>query len=396
MARFKVNVTLLAATQGLYALSALAQATYLALAGATLAPSAALSTVPVSFIVIGTLIGAVPLSFFMKRHGRRAGFVLAASMGIASGLIGVYALYTRSFALLAVTGLLQGFYQAGAQYYRFAAMELVPEYYRSRAVAFVLGGGLAGALLGPALFGWANSVLDPVTFAGAFLALAVLAGLAICLQCTIPFPPSAEAAAAGDMPRPLSAIMRQPTFICAVINGAAAFALMILAMTAAPIYIVACGFSVGAAASVIQWHVVAMFLPSFFSGPLIARVGIVPILTGGAVLFAAGGAISLVGTEIASFKLGMALVGVAWNFLFTAATTLLAESYRPGEKAKVQASNEFIIFAVSAVASLATGTLLAWFGWATINGAVIVISFLVLAVTLWYAAISRRVYATAE
>lgn len=376
------QVLRLTAAQALAVLTNLGHAAFTGLAGAMLAPKPGLATVPISFIVVGTLVAALPMSFFMRRHGRRAGFLLAAGAGMASGLMGALALFWQSFWLLSAAAFCQGIYQAGIQYYRFAAMEATAPADHGRAVATVLGGGLVGALGGPWLYARVEVLFAPFTFVGVYLAMAGLAALAALILTGTASSRQEEPGPGEGKGRPLSVIMRQPVFICALASATGAYALMVLAMTAAPLHMVACGFGTGDAATAIQWHILAMFLPSFFVGRLIAAWGVNPVLATGAVLFMAGGYAALAGLALANFQFALALVGVGWNFLFTGGTTMLAQSYEPAERAKVQGVNELMVFGGSAISSFLAGTMLVTVGWNAINLAVIIGGGLVLCVTL--------------
>ncbi len=377
----------LTAAQACAVLAAMGHATFTGLAGKQLASNPMFATVPLTLMVIGTLLSVIPMSMFMRRTGRRAGFLVASGAGIMSGVIGATAIYQHSFVLLILAGMCQGLYQAGIQYYRFAAMELVEPQRRGRAVATVLGGGIIGALLGPWLFTSANAAFAPVTFMGAYIALAVIAVIAASILLTAyRSPPTSQTVMPGDHPsaRPLPVILKQAGVICAVVNAMAAFALMTLTMTAAPLHIVDCGFSIDLAAQAIQWHILAMFIPSFFISGLIERFGLTNILLCGAALFAATGVTGLLGIELHHFRISLIFSGIGWNFLFTAGTALLAEHYLPEERSKVQGFNEFLIFGSAALTSLSAGVLLALSGWAAVNTTVIVVAAIVFGTTLWY------------
>ncbi|MDA5193848.1 MFS transporter [Govanella unica] len=357
------NIALLSLAQCLFTLTGFAHGVYTGLAGLMLAPTVGLATLPISIMILGTLIAAFPLSHFMRRHGRKAGFLVAVLAGIGCGALGYLALAERSFPLFCCAAFLQGIYQAGGQFYRFAAMELAPDHYRSRAVAYVLGGGVLAPILGPTLFAKANALFEPLTFAGAYITLILLGVLAMAVLSTIPFPRPVVEDHHSTPPRPLSVIMRQPVFIMAAAAAATGFGIMVLMMTGAPLAIIGCGFTVATAASAIQWHILGMFLPSFASGPLIARVGVVPVMVLGTFLFMAAGVTAWSGLEFANFRFSLLFVAVGWNFLYTAGTSMLADSYRPNEKAKVQAVNECLLFGASAITSLLAGILIEGIGW---------------------------------
>lgn len=379
---YRANVFLLAAAQCVYVISSSGHAMFSGLAGAMLAPSPYLATVPLSLMVIGTVSGSIPMSFLMKRRGRRFGFLLGAAFAMAAGALAAYAMYQRSFALFSVACMLQGVYQSATLYYRYAAIELAPESYQGRAVAYVIGGGLVAALITPNLMAYAGNLTAPVTFAGIYLAMTVAGAAATAILGVIAFQDASETAAAEEQPRPLAAILRQPKVACAVLNTAASYALMLLLMTAAPLAIVGCGFTAGIAANTIRWHVVAMFLPSFFSGRLVERFGIYPVLVTGSLVFIASGLSAAAGLQIVNFKLSLAGAGLGWNLMLTGATALLAQGHRPSERAKVQAFNEFAAWTLSALASFAAGGLIETLGWAVIGVSASAIAALVLAVTL--------------
>jgi predicted MFS family arabinose efflux permease len=270
-----------------------------------------------------------------------------------------------SLPLLCVGTLLVGVYQAFAYYYRFAAAEAASESFKSQAISLVLAGGVVAAIAGPQLGVLAKDAAGP-QFAGSLLAVVALSLVASLLLGFLRMP-AVPAASAGDEARPLSAIMRQPKFLLALGGAAVGFGVMILAMTATPIAMVAHDHSASDAAFVIQWHVLGMFVPSFFTGFLIARFGILPMMLAGALALLGHVLISLSGLALLHFLSALILLGVGWNFLYVGGTTLLTETYRPSEKAKVQALNDFSIFGVVVAASFASGWLMHGGGWAGVN-----------------------------
>jgi MFS family permease len=359
------------------------------LVGTELAPSLLLATLPYSLIATTNAVVTVPASFLMARLGRRAGFVLGALIGGLGGVVSAWAIFERDFLLFCLGNALWGAFQATAQYYRFAAADAAAPAFRSRAVSYVLAGGVAAALIGPEIATRSKDLFAPVLFAGSFLAISVLA---ICTILTlafldIPVPSRAERAQAGG--RPFGEIARQPIFIAAVANGVIGYAIMSFVMTASPIAAVGCGLTSGDAAGIIRFHLIGMYVPAFFTGALIARYGTTRIALTGTVLLLLCGIVALSGTSKPHFWVALALLGFGWNFMFVAGTTMLTQAYRPEERAKVQGLNEFLIAGSSALGSLASAGVYAGFGWDGLNLAVMPFLLLCAAITLWYALTQR-------
>jgi MFS family permease len=359
------------------------------LVGTELAPSLLLATLPYSLIATTNAAVTVPASFLMARLGRRAGFVLGALIGGLGGVVSAWAIFERDFLLFCLGNALWGAFQATAQYYRFAAADAAAPAFRSRAVSYVLAGGVAAALIGPEIATRSKDLFAPVLFAGSFLAISVLA---ICTILTlafleIPVPSRAERAQAGG--RPFGEIARQPIFIAAVANGVIGYAIMSFVMTASPIAAVGCGLTSGDAAGIIRFHLIGMYVPAFFTGALIARYGTTRIALTGTVLLLLCGIVALSGTSKPHFWLALALLGFGWNFMFVAGTTMLTQAYRPEERAKVQGLNEFLIAGASALGSLASAGVYGGFGWDGLNLAVMPFLLLCAAITLWYALTQR-------
>lgn len=393
--RYRIDVQLLVLAQALYLSCSIGFFTFGGLVGAMLTRVPALATLPISMFAVGTAAMAMPMSLLMKRWGRRRGFQAAILMGILCGGVGASAIYIQSFWLFCVAALLMGCYQAGAQFYRFAAMEVVPAHYRPRAVSYVIAGGVLAALGAPLYFNTANELFEPITFMGTYVGVIALSVLALLPIALVRFPDALEEADEIEKgrSRPLSDIIRQPVFLAAVANGCGGYALMHLVMTAAPVAIVACGFTPVSASYVIQWHILAMTLPAFVTGLIIQKAGVSRVLLTGVMLFILAGIIGLSGITIAHFGAALILVGVAWNFMFTGGTTLLADAHTGPERAKVQGLNDTLVFTGSAVASLSAGSLHAWFGWPAIQYAVFIGVCLVGGITLWYARHQRRALA---
>ncbi|MFM0729091.1 MFS transporter [Paraburkholderia sediminicola] len=382
----------LAVCQALYTSSVSIDLTLTGLVGYTLADDKALATLPFSLITVAAALTTIFASFLMARIGRRAGFVLGAGVGALGGAISVWAIFHHSFWAFCAGTATVGVFQAFAQYYRLAAADAVGIEGKSRAISTVLTGGVVAAVCGPLLAAWSKDWLAPVAFAGSYalvtgFGLVSIAMLALLYRDAVP---SVHAAAAHGPARPLGEIVRQPIFAAALANNALGYAVMMFVMTATPIAAVACGHTIGDGAAIIQWHLVGMFAPSLFSARLIRRFGVLPVIGAGIVLSALCGVLALRSTDLPHFYAALACLGVGWNFMFVGGSTLLAQSYRPSERAKTQATSEFTTFAFSALGSLFAGQLLARFGWATINAAIFPPLGMAALATLAYAWSSKR------
>ena len=385
---YRLNVFLLATSQGLYLVSGVTYIMFAGLVGQMLADNKLLATLPIAIMTIGTASSTVPMSMLMKRIGRRFGFLIGASSGVISGALGAYAIVEGSFWLFSFAALIMGIYQACTQYYRFAAVESAPVDYVSRAISFVLLGGVISALIGPSLAVYSRDLLTPVPFAGGF-AMAALISVAAMIPLSLLRIPRPMEDGNHEGARPLGLIIRQPAFIAAVLNAATSYGLMVLVMTATPLAMTACGFEMHDTGSVIQWHVLAMFVPSFFTGTLIHRFGVLSILFTGMALFVVSAAFAVSGIEMLNFGVALILLGVAWNFLFVGGTTLLTEAYEPSEKAKTQGLNEFIVFAAAATGSFSSGGLFNLSGWDAVNYGMAPFLIITFFATLWYARTKR-------
>lgn len=335
--------------------------------GQALTSVPALATLPVSLFNLGMAVGAIPAAMVMTRWGRRNGYVLGAVFGIVSGLVATFGIVSAAFSIFCLGTLLAGFYAACVQSYRFAAADIAPDGFREKAISWVMVGGLAAAIIGPQLAIWTRETLPAAPFAGSFLSQALLALLAIPVLMLLRNPSPAGLPSRANTGRPLSVIMRTPRFLLAASAGVVSFGLMSFVMTAAPMAMVECGFTVGEAAFGIQWHVIAMFAPSFFTGNLISRHGNAKITTLGLMLLAASGVVALAGLDMHNFMISLILLGVGWNFGFIGATSMITDCHTPEERGRVQGANDFIVFGTVAVASFASGTLLNSAGWAAVN-----------------------------
>ena len=361
----KKNVSLLAACQALLFTNNATVIALNGLAGYALASNKALATLPVTGWVVGAALSTVPASMLMRRFGRRAGFTVGALTGILGALICSLALWLSSFWLMCCGTIVFGVYNAFGQYYRFAAADACKDDFKARAVSLVLAGGLVGGIVGPQ-FSQRTVDLFTTQYMGAYLSLIFFLVVVIVLLRWLDIPSPSEAELAGPV-RPMREIAVQPAFFVAVTAATVGYGVMNLLMVSTPLAMGFCGHPFGDAATVIGWHVIGMFGPSFFTGSLITRFGVLSVMFVGALILYVCVAIALSGITVAHFWVAMVLLGIGWNFLYIGGTTLLTESYRPSEKAKVQGINDMIIFVTMATTSFSSGLLLDRNGWDTIN-----------------------------
>ena len=376
------NVGLLAACQAMLFTNNATLIAINGLAGLALAPYAALATLPVTCWVLGGALGTMPASLHMKRVGRKRGLTWGTLWGVVGALLAASAIWLQSFWLLCFSTLVWGVYNAYGQYYRFAAADVSSQEFRATAISLVLAGGLVGGLLGPALSRWTVDLAGP-RFMGAYLALIAfaLATMVLLRFIRIPDPTAAERTATG---RPLAEIATQPKFIVAVLSGAVGYGVMNFLMVSTPIAMRACGHPYGDAAFVVSWHVVGMFAPSFITGGLIRRFGVLPVMLAGVLLNFAAIGIALSGISVAQFWWSMVVLGVGWNFLYIGGTTLLTETYRPEERAKAQGANDQAIFVIMVVSSLTSGATVTTAGWERVNLLAVPMVAVVAAALLWF------------
>jgi MFS family permease len=364
-ARVKANVVRLAAAQALTgANSAVIFATG-SIVGATLAPSVSLATVPISMYVLGLAAGTLPTGAISRTYGRRVAFIIGTGCGMLTGLLGAFAILHASFVLFCCATFLGGLYGAVSQSYRFAAADGASVAYRPKAVSWVMAGGVFAGVLGPQLVQWTMHIWPPYLFAFSFVMQAVVALVAMLVLSGVDLPkPAAADLHAG---RPLFEIARQPRFIAAALCGVISYPMMNLVMTSAPLAMKMCGLSVSDSNFGIQWHIVAMYGPSFFTGTLIARFGAPVIVAIGLLLEAAAAGIGMSGITAPHFWATLIVLGAGWNFSFVGASAMVLETHRPNERNKVQAFNDFLVFGMMAIGSFASGQLLANFGWDAVN-----------------------------
>jgi MFS family permease len=360
------QVLLLATAQALFQTSSVMVMTVGGLAGGNVATRPDLATMPIAAMFLGTAVATFPASIWMTRVGRRAGFVLGALLGVAGGLAAATGIWIGSLLLLAVGTFCVGCYQAFAQFYRFAAGEVANDAFRPRAISLVLAGGIVAALAGP-MVGRFGAPLLAAEYAGSFLLLALvsLAGAAALLALHIPAPK--RLAGTIDPGRPWVAIVSQPAYLVALFGAATGYGVMILAMTATPLAMVHHHHDLSAAATIIQLHVLGMFLPSFFTGSLIARFGVLRIMLTGVLLLAGHVMTTLTGTGFNSFAGALILLGIGWNFLYIGGTTLLTTAYTAAERGRAQATNDMTVFVIGLACSLGAAALLQTLGWQLLN-----------------------------
>jgi MFS family permease len=360
------HLLLLTVAQGLFLINNVTFIAINGLVGLQLAPYGWMATLPVMGYVVGGAIAAPIVARTQTRYGRKGSFQIGLLVALGSALLAAYAAWTRNFNLLVLATVIAGYYNANGQLYRFAAAEVCRPDWKEKAVSVVLASGLVGAVVGPNLAAWTRTLL-PVPFVGAYLALAVVAVLAMVAMAFIQFPETKAKTAGTSAGRPLGEIMRQPVFIVATLGAALGYGVMNLLMAATPLAMQVCGFDFDAAALVLQWHVIGMFAPGFFTGGLIKRFGALPVMGAGVVLNLLCVAIALTGVDLHQFLAALLVLGVGWNFLFTASTTLALTTYRPEEKDRAQAAINFCVFATMAVTSFASGALVTTQGWTLLN-----------------------------
>ena len=356
-----------------------------------IAPHLALATLPTALIVIGAALAAMPASLFMRRFGRKTGFICGTMIAVLSGASSSAAVVYENFWLLALGGFLYGLFAGFAQLYRFAVADVASDQFRSKAISLVLAGGVFAGLAGPNLANWGKELLANHLFTGSFLFMIGTGLLAAIILLFLDIPNLTKAQREGPQ-RPLSEIMKQPVFIAAATAATIAQSVMNFLMTATPIAMISqCGHSFGSVATVISWHTVSMYAPGFFTGSLIRRFGEVPMIAAGLTLQACCIGIALSGIEVFDFWLAMALLGVGWNFTYTSATSLMTTAYTPAERAKTQGMMNQIIYTVVALGSLSSGAFIHFFGWNWVNVGAMPLLLVAAGVTVWYAATQRKI-----
>jgi MFS family permease len=364
-----------------------------ALVGFRLSPDRSLATLPLALQMLANMLTTVPASLLMQRIGRRGGFVLGSAIGIAGGALATWAILNGSFAMFAVAAALSGVFSGFGNYYRFAAADVATSDFRARAISWVLTGGVVAALVGPNLARWTSSWLA-TPFAGSYLALTGIMVLSFFTVMFLDIPRTTAEERGGG--RPLGVIIAQPVFAVAVIAGMFGYGFMSLVMTATPLSMHANHYVFSDTAFVIQWHSLGMFAPSFFTGTLIRRFGVLRVMLTGVLLITSCVLTNLAGTTLAHYSVALAMLGIGWNFMFIGSTTLLTESYAPEEKARTQALNDFLVFTTVTIAVLSAGSLQHRLGWRAVNVGVLPLTLIPLAAIAWLMRARRAVPAPAS
>jgi MFS family permease len=385
-ARARRNAIVLAIANALNGLGAVVLLTLGGIIGQMLSGRDELATLPLAAYSLGSLVVLFPASLLMQRLGRRAGFLVGAELGFVGALIGVYAIYQQSFWLFCLSAVFTGFYQAFANFYRFAAADTGRPSIRPKSVSWVMLGGLASALAGAQLVLQTKDLLAPAFYAGAFLAASVLAILSMLVLyfVDVPHSPVHRFERRGDEAvRPWREILAQPRLRIAMLTGTISHGVMMFGMTAAPVAMIACHHGVDEAAGVIQVHLLAMYVPSFFTGHLISRLGVEKVVLAGLLLLLVAGGIALGGVSVTRFMLAMGVLGIGWNLSFVGATSMLTQTHRRSERGLVQGLNEIVVYGFVALAALMAGPILSWSGWVGINIALIPFVGACFALVVW-------------
>ena len=359
------------------------------LVGLALAPTALLATLPITAYVAGGALATGIVARHQRRFGRQRTFQIGLLVAIASAGVCAYAALSRNFWLLTAATLVAGYYNANGSLYRFAAVELVKPEFKERAISWVLAGGIIGGVVGPNLASWSRDTMAQ-PFAGAYLALMGVGALSLLIMAFIAFPPLPGQGSTGLQGRPTAEIVRQPVFIIAAAGCAIGYGVMNLLMAATPIAMAQCGHPFSAAALVLEWHVLGMYAPSFFTGKLVRRFGVLPIMSIGLALNIACVIFALNGTDVMQFLGALLVLGVGWNFLYIGASTLATEAWRPEEKTRGQAALDFCVYATMTLTSFSSGALVTTGGWTAMNlGSLLPIALLAAAL-VWLWRLRRR------
>jgi MFS family permease len=388
------NLLLLAICQGLFLTNNVTFIAINGLVGLSMAPLGWMATLPVTGYVVGGALSTMPVARLQRRLGRKRSFQIGLAVAALSSASCAWAVTAHSFWLLVASTLVAGFYSANASLYRFAGPELAAPAFKERAISLVLAGGIVGAFVGPNLANATRELL-PVPFAGAYLALVAVALLSLLALSFIRFPEHVAPAPGAAAGRPLRELVRQPVFVVAVTASALGYGVMNLLMAATPIAMQQCALPFDRTALVLEWHVLGMFVPSFFTGHLIRRFGALPVMGAGVLLCAACVGIALSGIELTQFLFALLTLGVGWNFLYVGGTTLFTVAYRPEEKNRAQGTMDLCVFSTMALSSFASGALITTRGWVWLNlGSIVPLAFIAFAL-LWLALQRRQAMATA-
>jgi predicted MFS family arabinose efflux permease len=362
-----------------------------AIIGAVLAPDKSLATLPITGMVMGMWFGTLPLGMLAQRYGRRNALQIGSLFGVLSGLVSCCAVMIPSFPLLLLGTFFGGLYAAAHQSYRFAAADTASEAFRPKAVSLVLAGGVFASVIGPQLVIHTKDLLPPYLFAASYLGQSACALLAAGVLMFVKVPPVTPRH--SEPMRPIGQIALQPRFIVAAACGMVSYLTMNMVMTSSPLAMIDCGHSITDSALGIQWHVLAMYAPSFFTGSLILRFGVNRVTAAGLVLIFLAALVGVAGISVAHFWINLILLGLGWNFAFIGATTMVTHCHRPHERTTVQAFNDFLIFGSMAVSSFSSGQLLARFGWQAVNEVIFPLVLLAGALLAWQSLRQRHMHA---
>lgn len=388
----KRNVAVLALAQGLFnCTQSMTIATTPLAALAILGPALGhWATLPIVLVHVGIMLGTLPAALFMGKAGRRAGFSVGGVLGITGGTVAFLGIAMPSFWLLCLGSFLGGLSGAFMWHFRFAAADTASPAFKPTAISLVMAGGVLAGIIGPQLAKWGYGMFPALAFAGVYVFIALLGASIFALVQLIRIPDPKTEIITGPPARPMAEIMQQPLFVMAVTTSMFGYAVMTLVMSATPLAMNACGFSFTDSATVIQAHVVAMFLPSFFTGGLIKRFGILPMIATGALISMLCAVVNLHGITFAHFLIANVFVGLGWNFCFIGGTTLLTQTYNPSERAKVQGTHDFMVYGTTALAAGLSGLLHAQAGWQFVNWAAFpVLSMILILALRQYRAQSR-------
>ena len=367
------------------------------LAGLSLASNVCFATFPITMIILGNVVAATPLSAFMQKYGRRVGFMAGTVFGTLGAITSAYAIYTQSFYLLLLGSFLTGIYAAGQAFYRFAAADAAPKWFQPKAISYVLAGGLVAAIIGPQLVIWSVDAMV-IPFLGAYLTAIAINIIGSTMFLFLDMPSLTETNPDAPKGRSRMELLKTPVIAVSIICAMVSYALMSLVMTSTPLAVVGCGYETTNAASIVSAHVLAMYGPSFFTGHLIARFGPVRIISLGLAILASAGLISMTGVQLENFYFALILLGIGWNFGYIGSTTMLAASYEPAERGRVQGLNDMLVFGGVMLATLASGGLMncsggdAQTGWLSVNLAMIPFLTLAGAALIWLVLRPNRAY----
>lgn len=387
--RFLANVFPLFAGQAFFQTAGILVMALSGLVGYNLAANKALATLPVAVISVGTAACLIPASMFMKKYGRKKGFTLGIGLGFLAGALTSLGIYLVDFWLFVLGNMFIGAYQGFSQYYRFAAADSVPEEEKSKAISWVVSGGVFAAVAGPSIARLTKDIGE-IPFLYSYLSIMVLSLFAVLAVSRIRHDTRQTTEEPAGQERPLSEILKRPAFAGAIASSAVGSAVMVMVMTATPITMKICGYNADDSSVVIQWHVLGMFVPSFFTGNLIQRFGAVKVISSGIFIFVLHLSLALSGTDLFHFTTGLIFLGIGWNFMFIGGSALLTKSYAIGDRAKSQAFHDFMVYAVATISSFLAGAALDHWGWNVVNLIAVPLLLAAFAVLQWYAITERK------